>query len=392
MLGLMLAVVFIVYGRLCTGDFWYPLDFSILVDTHRLSHEPLVMFRHIGAWFSQPLLQLSFLGQYSLFGMNYGPYIAVNLTIHALCAFLIYMLINMLFYQWRLALTAALLFALHLLVLYLFIRNDFRRDGRLRSSYFLIGLAIYSLTGLTRASTLSLMGCLIAYKIFFYSRRGRRPIFSNDLLVFLFVGIFFKFGQNQWGFQHPSMLTEIDGPLAYTFWSVIDLFRYLNLMVFPLQEGSVLRDAGPLLQFLHDIRMPIRFFVTLGIISLSFFGFVFGNRALRFFIAWTYIAIIPFSSQSPGTHWLNVTHLYLASPGFCLVLAAGALGCANLLRRFRWRRLVPFAAPLFFVLVAVSLTYRLDSRNRAAARSPEIEALRQEAVQVLQQPPASLQR
>jgi hypothetical protein len=413
MLGLMLAVVFIVYGRLCTGDFWYPLDFSILVDTHRLSHEPLVMFRHIGAWFSQPLLQLSFLGQYSLFGMNYGPYIAVNLTIHALCAFLIYMLINMLFYQWRLALTAALLFALnvgsygrnlqtlagqeslllamlHLLVLYLFIRNDFRRDGRLRSSYFLIGLAIYSLTGLTRASTLSLMGCLIAYKIFFYSRRGRRPIFSNDLLVFLFVGIFFKFGQNQWGFQHPSMLTEIDGPLAYTFWSVIDLFRYLNLMVFPLQEGSVLRDAGPLLQFLHDIRMPIRFFVTLGIISLSFFGFVFGNRSLRFFIAWTYIILLPLSTQNPGTHWLNVTHLYLASVGFCLILAAGALGCANLLSRHRWKRLVPFVVPLFFVATAVSLTYLLDARNREKSRLPEIRQLRQEAITILQQPLRSL--
>lgn len=409
-LGLLVAVVYLVFHRLCMGDFWHPVDFTVLLDTHRLSQNPWAGFLHIGTWFSQPLLQLAFLFQFNLFEMNYGAYIAVNLLLHTLCTFVIYMLVNMLFHQRSLALTAAILFALnvgsygrnlqtlagqeslllallHLLVLYLFIRNDFRHDGRLRSPLFLIGLALYCLTGLTRASTLSLMGCLIAYKFFFYKRRGRRPIFSNDLLVFLAVGILFKLGQNFWGFQQPTMLTEVDGPLAYTYWSVVDLFRYLNLMVFPLQEGSLLREAGALLQFLHDIRMLIRALLTLGIISFSFFGFVFGNQALRFFIAWTYITIIPLSTRDPGAHWLNVTYLYLASVGFCLILAAGALGCMKLLKHRRWRRFVPFVVPLFFVVVSVSLTYRLDVRNREKADLPEIQEMRRETLLRIQQPP-----
>jgi hypothetical protein len=408
-LGLLLAVVYLVYGRLGTGDWWFPTDFAILVDTHRLTHEPLAMFRHLGAWFSQPLLQLSFLGQYSLFDTDYGAYIAVNLALHVLCAFVIYLLVYLLFDQRSLAIFSALLFALnvgsyghnlqslagqeslllallHLAVLYLFIHNDVRREGRLRSPYFLLGVAIYSLTGLTRASTLSLMGGLLAYKAFFYKRRKRRPIFSNDLLVFLVLGTFFKIGQSQWGFQHPSMLTSVDSPLTYTYQSAIDLFRYLNLMVFPLQEGRILREAGAFLQSLHDLRMPIRTFVTLGIVSFSFFGFVFGNRPLRFFIALTYIMLIPFSTQQPGVHWLNLTHLYLSSMGFCLVLATAALGCSRLLQRHRWRRLVPFAVPLLFVLVAVSLTYRLDESNRAAARSPAVQEIRREAFERLRQP------
>lgn len=412
-LGLLLIVVYAANGWLCTGDFWHPNDFAILIDTHRLSDQPLAMFKHIGAWFSQPLLQLAFLGEFSLFKMDYGAYIAVNLLLHSLCAFVIYMLMNMLLNQWRLALLAAVLFALnvghfgrnlqtwagqerlllallHLLVLYLFIRNDFRREGRVRSPLFLIGLGLYCLTGLTKASTLSLLAGLLAYKVFFHQKRAGRPIFSNDLLVFLVVGTFFKFGQSLWGFKQPTMLTEVDSPLAYTYGSFIDLFRYLNLMVFPLQEGSVLRQAGAFLNFLHDMRMPIRALVTLAIVSFSFFGFVFGNRALRFFIAWTYITLIPFSTQTPGKHWLNVTHLYLASVGFCLVLAAGAFGCANLLRRRRWRRLVPFAVPLFFALVALALTYRLDYRNREAARSPEIQDLRQKTTELLRQPPRTL--
>jgi hypothetical protein len=413
-LGLLVVLVFLAYGRLCTGDFWHPLDFSVLADTHAMSLDPLARFQHIGAWFSQPLLQLAFLLEYRLFGLDYGSYIAVNLALHALCAFLIYMLVNMLFYHERMALLAAVLFALcvgnygrvlqtladqeslllgflHLLVLYLFIRNDFRRDGRLRSSYFLAGLLIYSLTGLTRASTLSLLGCLVAYKAFFYQRRERRPIFSNDLLVFLAVGLIFQVGQNLWGYRGPSTITEVDGPLVYTFWSIVNVFRYLNLMVFPLQESELLLESGWLVQAIYQVRVPIRAMVTLGVLSFSFFGFVFGNRSLRFFIAWTYISLLPFSTQAPEADWLNLTHLYLASLGFCLVLATGSISCANLLGRHRWRRLIPFTVPLLFVLTSLSLTYRLDERNREDAASPEIQRLRHEVLQQIHGgPPAGV--
>jgi hypothetical protein len=100
-LALLLALVYLAYGRLMTGDFWHPLDFAVLADIHTMSLDPLERFRHIGAWFSQPLLQLAFLLEYRLFGLDYGAYIAVNLALHALCAFVIYMLVNMLFYHER---------------------------------------------------------------------------------------------------------------------------------------------------------------------------------------------------------------------------------------------------------------------------------------------------
>ncbi len=399
-LAVLLVLVFAAYGRLCTGDFWHPLDFAVLADTHDMSLAPLARFQHIGAWFSQPLLQLAFLLEYRLFGLDYGSYIAVNLVLHALCAFLIYMLVNMLFHNDRMALLAAGLFALnvgnygrilqtladqeslllsflHLLVLYLFIRNDFRSDGRLRSPYFAAGLILYSLTGLTRASTLSLLGCLVAYKAFFIQRRERRPIFSNDLLVFLALGLVFQVGQNLWGYRGPGTATAVDGPLVYTVASVVNVFRYLNLMAFPLQESELLQESGVLVQALYFARVPIRILVTLGVLSFSFFGFVFGSRALRFFIAWTYITLIPFGTLSAGEEWLNLSHLYLSSLGFCLILAAGAFGCSNLLRQHRWRRLVPFTMPALYVAASITLTYLLDERNREQAASPEIELLRE---------------
>jgi hypothetical protein len=414
-LAILLAVVYLAFGRLSTTGFWYPLDFEIISDAHGLSPDPWLMFRHVGAWFSQPLLQLAFLLEYRAFGLEYGAYILVSLFLHAFNAFIVYMLVNMLFFRERMALLAALLFALgvgsynrnllsiasqeslllalfHLLVLYLFIRNDFRREGKLLSPFFVAGLIIYSLTGLTKASTLSLLGCLVAYKAFFYERRDRRPVFSNDLLVFLVFGLIFQYGQNRWGFRTPTVVTETEGPLVYTWLSVVNLFRYINLMVFPLQESTLLRESGVVIQALFQVRVAIRALLTLSVISYSFFGFIFGSRPLRFFIAWTFITLVPFSAQAPGAEWLNLTHLYLASTGFCVVLAAATTGCAGLLAGKRWHQALPFALPLAFVLTAMSLTYRLDARNRATADTPEIRRLESEMVERMQERPIRLQQ
>jgi hypothetical protein len=109
----------------------------------------------------------------------------------------------------------------------------------------------------------------------------------------------------------------------------------------------------------------------LGVVSFSFFGVVFGSRPLRFFIAWTYIVLIPFSGMAADGGWLNLKHLYLASLGFCVVLSAAALGTFNLLRARRWRRWLAFVGPACYVVGAIALAYRLDAHYDDAARSPQ---------------------
>ncbi len=398
-LALIVTVVFACFAPLADGTFWNQPDFEILFEAGMLAHQPLAMFGHLGTYFSQPLLQIAFLGEYALFGLNYTPYIVVNLAIHALNACLVYLLVNMLFFRPRMALLAALMFAVgvgsygkallsvvqlevlllaffHLLVLYVFIRNDFRAEGRVRSPYFLFGLALYVLAGLTKASTLSLLGCLLAYKVFFFSHRRGRPILSTDLIAFLVLGLLFQIGQARFGYQGPTVLVTDAGPVSYTLLSIKNVFRYLALMIMPMQESSLLSAAGPLVQTVYELR---RFFypvLMLGIVSFSFFGFVFGSRPLRFFIAWTYIVLIPFSGMAADGGWLNLKHLYLASLGFCVVLSAAALGTFNLLRVRRWRRLLAFSLPVLYMVWAIALAYRLDARYDAAARSPGTVATR----------------
>jgi hypothetical protein len=105
-------------------------------------------------------------------------------------------------------------------------------------------------------------------------------------------------------------------------------------------------------------------------LSYSFFGFIFGNRTIRFFIAWTYIMVVPFAFfQFPGD-WLNIRHLYLVSVGFVSVISAGAVYCSRLISENRWRRLVPMVVPLAFILLSRFIVLQLDGSYRVKAASP----------------------
>ena len=71
-------------------------------------------------------------------------------------------------------------------------------------------------TGLTKAASFSLIGCLIAYKAFFYQKRQGRSILSPDLLIFIVVGVLFHLARNQWGYQQPTVYEQDNTPLQFT--------------------------------------------------------------------------------------------------------------------------------------------------------------------------------
>ena len=401
---LMVAVTFLAFGGFMRTPIWDSGDAQILIEAHQLNQNPGAMFRHIGFYFSQPLLQLSFLAEYRLFGLEPAGYIFVNLMIHAFNAFMVYMLVHMLFPRIRLAILAGILFALgvgsygkilmnvqqleglslaclHLLVLYFFIRNDFRRDGRIWSPLFVLGVVLFLLTGLTKAASFSLILTLMAYKAFFYKWRKGRAILSVDLLVFALVGALFYLAQHKYGYRQPTVFESSESPAQFTLMSFKNIFRYLNLMFFPLQKSPLLDEANPLVVLAYHLRTVIRVFLTLSIISYSFFGFVFGNKAIRFFIAWTYITLLPFTAQPNSGDWLNLSHLYLTSLGFCVILAAGTTGTVGLLARAGWKRFLPYLVPLAFAGASVGLAHKLDATHQKAANSAKGIALREQMVQ-----------
>jgi hypothetical protein len=412
---LMLALAFAAFGFIMGTELWDGTDAQIIMDAHDLSHDPSPMFGHIGFYFSQPVLQLAFLAEYRLFGMDMAGYMVVNLFVHAVNAFIVYMLVNMLFPHRNMAIFAAVLFVLgvgsygrvltslnqleslllaclHLLVLYFFIRNDHRHVGKVWSPLFALGLFLFLLTGLTKAASFSLLGCLIAYKVFFYRKRQGRSILSPDILIFMGVGILFHLARNKWGYQHPTVYEDTTPPLQFTLLSFKNIFRYLNLMFFPIQKSPILQIAPGWVHFIFDITPIIRVFLTLAIISYSFFGFVFGSRAIRFFIAWTYITLLPFTGHTASGQWLNLSHLYLTSLGFCVILAAGADGTSRLLARRRWRRFLPYLVPLFLAAGSIGLTHLLDQQHKRRAATPEAVEMRKSVIRACQKRPVRFEQ
>ncbi len=398
------ALTFLCFGRLMSTPIWHGMDGEILCDAHLMNQAPQAMLGHLGFYFSQPLLQLAFLLEYKVFGLSTAGYIGVNLFVHACNAFIVYMLVNMLFPRKSLAVFAATLFAfgvgsygksfmtiynleslmvagLHLLVLYFFIRNDFRHGGKILSRYFIMGLVLFLFAGSTKATSFSLILSLAAYKVFFNPWRRGKILFSSDLVVIILVGILFHFAQSAWGFQNPTVYHATKPSSHYSLMSLKNLFRYLNLMFFPLQQSPILETSPPWLIFIFHARTVIRVFLTLSIISYSFFGFVFGSKAIRFFIAWTFITLLPFTSHTTSGLWLNLSHLYLTSLGFCIILAAGVQGTSALLKAKRWAQYIPYLVPLVFVSISLGLTYKLDNSNKIKAQGVPATTMRQKVAQ-----------
>ena len=203
---LLQLVVFVTYWRVAALPLWNALDFELLYDAHVLSANLSDFFTHLGTAFSQPLLRLGLLFEYRLFGIEPAGYLVINLVLHGLNAFIVYLLVYMLFPRERLAMLASLLFALsvghygktlmnisgieplmlaffYLMVLYALIRNDFHHGGRVWSWWYLFGLTVYVLAGLTRPVSFSILGSLLAYRFFFYKERGGRGVFPGSLII-----------------------------------------------------------------------------------------------------------------------------------------------------------------------------------------------------------------
>jgi hypothetical protein len=154
--------------------------------------------------------------------------------------------------------------------------------------------------------------------------------------------------------------------------SLKTIFRYLTLMFFPMQNSRLVENAPFFVHWAYEARSIIRIFLTLAITAYSFFGFVFGSKAVRFFIAWTFITLLPFTGVTATGSWLNLNHLYLTSLGFCVILSAGAIGTSSLLVRRKWRRFLPYVIPFGFVLISLVLTTKFDERNKLRAQTPDV--------------------
>jgi hypothetical protein len=384
--GLALAVAALFSQVLDTG-FWSPEDLRELgiAARARATGDSSTTFRPslAGGYFTNPLFALEF----RAFSMNPRPYFLVNMLVHLLNSFVAYALISTLFHSRKAAFMAALLFALAvgsygknlmfatgvsslvysltvLLGTLLYVLNEKENAGRPIGMYAFGFYLLFLGSLFMRGGTFSLIASFAFYNLFFRQER-KRPILHTNLIVCLAVATGALIEQLFSGHGAAS------GADAGAF--IRNLPGYLILMVFPLHQSELLSTAPPLVRAIYAAAPTIRVLVGLAILSYSLFGLVFGGRALRFYIAWMYVMVVPFAFFRYPDDWLNLRFLYLVSVGFCVLLTIGTLYAFRLLAQHRLRRFVPFAIPVFYILLSAALIRQLDRKNEQLARAPATE-------------------
>jgi hypothetical protein len=389
--GLLLGLSLIFFSLVRNNTFWQNADFLFLQQAIDVSYSWRDIFASAPGQPFQPLIKLIFYLEFSAFGLEAWKYFLFNIVIHSINAFLVYFLVMTLLRDQTIAVLSSLLFAfavgnygkavmvvtgisdlvitmLTLLSLLLYFKNELQKGGRAGSSWFAITVVCFVLSLLTKATSFSILGCMLAFNLFFRAETGK-PVFHRNFVILTIVAlaaIIVKF----------AVLHDVTATQNLSFGR--SFFRnfgsYLVRMVFPIHGSSLVTDSGSVVRFIYQAATEIRVVTFLCILSYSVFGFIFGNRTIRFFITWTYITVLPFCFFKFPQDWLNIRYLYLVSVGFIMILASGTVLASRLLYQQAWRRFLPYLAPLVFVLLSQFIITHLDKNYEALAASPPIQA------------------
>jgi hypothetical protein len=265
---------------------------------------------------------------------------------------------------------------LTLLTLLFYFKNEIEKGGRLTSIWFLGALVFFVLSLLTKLTSFSILGCMLAFH-FFFRAETKKPMLNRTLLTVALVAVFALVMKQL--FLHDigareDMLTDVPRILR-------NFASYLVRMVFPIHTSALLTDSGPVVKLIYKVATQIRLITFLCIVSYSIFGFIFGNRTIRFFITWTYVTLTPFCFFAFPVDWLNIRHLYLVSVGFVMILASGTVLASRLLYQRAWRRFLPYSIPLLFIFLSQFILFRLDKNYERLAGSSSIRTMRQNVIE-----------
>jgi hypothetical protein len=396
--GLLLATSLVFFSLVRDNTFWHSADFLYLKQSMDTGESWRNVFVSAPYQPFQPFVKLVFYLEYRLFGLDAHKYYFFNILIHSLNAFFVYFLVLTLLRDRAIAYLSSFLFAcavgnygkavmvvsgisdliitmLTLVTLLLYFKNELERGGRMLSAWFVGSLAFFVLSLLTKATSFSILGCMLAFHFFFRSET-KKPVFNRSLITIgsvAFVALIAKLaflpdtsGEGDFFIFNPQVIRNFGS--------------YLVRMVFPIHGSSLVTDSGPAVRFVYKLATEIRVITFLCILSYSIFGFLFANRTIRFFIAWTYITVTPFCFFDFPRDWLNIQYLYLVSVGFIMILSSGTVLASRLLYQRRWRRFIPYALPLFFIFLSQFIITHLDKNYERLAASLQARQMQQNLI------------
>jgi len=389
------------FSLVLNNGFWHNSDFVLLQKSLLLKEGNTDLFSSTAPFRFQPLVYAVHYLLFEQFHFNPRPYFIFNIILHSINAFLVYLMVNTLLKDIHVSLLSGVLFVctvgnygktvmiasgfedlmittLTLLTMLFYFKNELEKEGRVFTAWFLLSFLFFLASMLVKSTSFSILGCFLAFNFFFNRRRGReRRVFDAGFTVLCSVVVAVIITKTLLFHYTPSFYSDYPGFFKLLYLTPKNVINYLVRMIFPIHTSHLVADSGTVVVTIHRLATGIRLLIALTVISYSFFGFVFGNRTIRFFIAWTYIMVLPFSFFQFPSDWLNIRHLYLVSAGFTTVISAGAVYCSRLISHKKLFRLVPLAVPALFVILAFFIVTQLNRSYDAKIDAPEAMRYRQ---------------
>ncbi len=393
-------VLSFLFFRLCLDNgFWNGYDYVGLENSIMMDSDRAAAFESSPPFKFQPLVYSIHYLLFKCFFFEASGYFLFNILLHGLNSFLVYFLVDTLIRDKAVAILSGLLFVftvgsygksvmiasgvedliitfLTLSTMICYFHNELRGKGKLLSSWYVLTLIFFIASMFTRSTSFVILGAFLAFNYFFRTER-KRKVADTGFIVLLVLAISALVVKATLFHYRPPLYDEYPGAFVFVYAAVKNVGNYLIRMIFPVHTSHLVTGSAPAVQFVYRFATHIRILIGLVVLSYSFFGFVFGNRTIRFFIAWTYIMVLPFAFfQFPGD-WLNIRHLYLVSIGFVSTIAAGAVYCSRMISENKWKRFMPMLVPVAFILLSRFIVMQLDASYSVKAASPEMARYRE---------------
>jgi len=355
----MLAAVALVFGRATGSDFipnWddsqYVLDNEVVWG---FTLEHLREAFRVGA-FSQynPLALVSFMLDYSLWGLWPGGYHLTNIMLHALNGLLVYRLLDVIRGDRLVSLLAATFFLLHpvqvesvawiaerkgLLATCFFLLSwlsylRYREGGELAGRFYVISLAAFLFSLLAKSLTVIMPVMLLFYDWTHPAGAGRLKLKDKIpyvILAMLAAGVEIYSSLLQPG---GSQGVYHGGSALATFYTMLPVFcRYLGLLFWPTGLSI---DYDPPIHHSPDGWVLLSA-LLLGLVVSAVAMLCRSNRKLAFWAFFFFLCLAPVSQIIPTGFIMFDHYLYLPVISMGVLVGAGASYLKKrLLSRSRW--------------------------------------------------------
>ncbi|MBN1884212.1 MAG: hypothetical protein JW876_01650 [Candidatus Krumholzibacteriota bacterium] len=394
-----LALAFLFFGLALDNGFWQSADFLLLDQSLRIDADHSAVYESSPPRTFQPIVYGIHALLFKRFFFAPRGYLIFNIILHALNSYLVFLMVRKLLRDDGVAFLSALLFvftvgsygktvmiasgfedllvtAFTLSTMYFFFKNEIDAGGRMFTPWFALAFVFFVASMLSKSTSFSILGAFLAFNFFFRKDAGTRTVNGPFVVLLLVAAAALVVKLSVFGYR-PSFYTRNPGPWLYIYYAAKNVINYLVRMIFPIHTSNLVEQAALPVRFIYRFATEIRILISLTVVSYSVFGFIFGNRTIRFFIAWTYMMVLPFAFFQFPNDWLNIRHLYLVSVGFNVVIAAGAVYCSRLIAIHRWRRYVPLAVPVAFILLSRFIITQLDRSYELKAASRETTEMKE---------------